>query len=473
MDSHSLIPQNRLSVCNRQALIETCNQRPRFDETILIELRKMHFSLLTSSKRSTRVRLLFLILLTSGIVPLLAQNRNEETLDTRVQQLLVRGLTRLYLEDFEGAVSVFDQALKVRPNDPALLSSMVQAQMGLGEFSSARFFIERAISADDGNTAIWELSAELSMATGAGPTLLKARQELVRLRPGSVTAHLDLIRLLSRLERTEDAVGASRIALKQAGEDPRILMERVTLFEKLGRASELDRTLLRLIEMEPADLSTRIQLGASYIRQSKWKNAESAFRSILALESDHLEAGTSLSVVLTHMGRGDEAQALLAEIVSLNRAGVSGSERQFDLSSDEALAAASEDQLETWLTEHPTHTEALKEFAKRLMARGDALKAAELYSNIVATDPRELEIWVAAIGAFVEAEDFERALEIAGKGLALFPGYAPLRIEQAKALVGAGRTEAALTTIQELLNQVKDPYQKTVLTALLEQIEGM
>ncbi|MCZ6705029.1 MAG: hypothetical protein O6942_03930, partial [Bacteroidetes bacterium] len=71
----------------------------------------MHFSLLTSSKRSTRVGLLFLILLTSGIVPLLAQNRNEEAPNTRVQQLLVRGLTRLYLEDFEGAVSVFDQAL--------------------------------------------------------------------------------------------------------------------------------------------------------------------------------------------------------------------------------------------------------------------------------------------------------------------------------------------------------------------------
>ncbi|GMQ82316.1 MAG: hypothetical protein BMS9Abin05_1764 [Rhodothermia bacterium] len=441
----------------------------------------MLFPWSTSWQFLTRTGVLLTILLASGIAapsapfiaPSNAQDRRNEVQDSLVEQLLIRGLTRLYLEDFEGAVSVFDEALKLRPYDSALLSSMVKAQMGLGDFSSARFFIGQAIDNDSRNASVWDLAAELSVTTGDFPELLHARQQLSQLRKKNASAHLDLIRLLSRLERFDDALKATSVALNQVGNDPRILLERVTVLEKLGRIAEMDRTLIRLSELEPSVILHRERLGASYIRQSKWEKAESTFRSILALEPDHLEAGTSLSVVLNHLGRSGEGRTILAEINSMNQTVVEAPENRVDLSTSDGLAAASDDQLRAWLTEHPTHKKVLQELAERLVAQGDALQAADLYARIVANSPREIEIWVAAIDAYLEGGNNERALETARRGLALFPGYVPLRIGQTQAWVGAGQTESALGAIQKLLNQVTDPDQKAVLNALLEQIESM
>jgi len=401
------------------------------------------------------------------------QDRGHQAQDSRVEQLLIRGLTRLYLEDYEGAVSVFDEALKLRPNDSALLSSMVKAKMGLGDLSSASFFIQQAIDNDERNATLWELFAELSAATEDFSALLNARRQLALLRKKNTSSHLDLIRLLSRLEHFEDALKATTVAVEMVGADARILTERVAAFEKLGLVTEMDQTLAQLSELEPSNLSHRIELGGSYVRQSLWEKAESVFRSILAVEPDNLEAGESLAAVLHHMGRTDEGQAILAEIRSMNQRIAASPGILVDLLTPDGLTAASDDQLRKWLSEHPTHKEALQELAERLITDGDALQAADLYSRIVARYPQELEMWLAAIDAYLSGRDNQLALETANQGLLLFPGYAPLRIGRAEALVAVGQTESALNAIKELLILVTDPRQKVVLNALLDQIEAM
>ncbi len=55
-------------------------------------------------------------------------------------RLLVRGMTRSFLGDLEGATQLFDQALRLQPEDAAIHGALAGTYVKLGDLSQATFY---------------------------------------------------------------------------------------------------------------------------------------------------------------------------------------------------------------------------------------------------------------------------------------------------------------------------------------------
>lgn len=378
----------------------------------------------------------------------------------------------MYLEDFVGASAVFDEALKIRPDDPTLLVSNAKAKMELSEFLTAEFFLQRAIDVAPGNGTAWELRAELGALTGNTPAVLEARQRLIQYNPDEWRRYHDLIRLLSQLERFEQALDVSDNAVVRFGEGRSVLESRLSVLEALPASVDLEQTLEKLIAFDPTNLDYRLKLAAHFVRQSLWPDAEIAFRSALDLDPENLEIGESLGAVLSHQGRDQEGIALVENIQQAlidERVG----DATLDLSTPEGRASATTSELRAFLDAHQEDVAVLSELAGRLYSDQDFLASASIYEQIISGAPRELNAWTNAIDSYVKAGAPDDALRLTDQALALFPGFTPLLILNATALVEVGRTEEAISIIQQLRERVSDADQIRSLEELLERIEAM
>ncbi len=215
-----------------------------------------------------------------------AQDIEGVTDSIRLQRILIRGLTRIYVEDFEGAASALQQGLDFRPNSPALLATMGKAQIGLGDLTSAEFYVQRALIYDPDNPDVWRSLAAISMDAGDAAAAVSALREVAVLSPNEVAARLDLIAMLVRLEQYEDASGAVEEAVSRLGPDPGLLRKQADIQERLGQSEALGVTLSRLIEDEPANIEFRYRLGALYLRTRGWEAAASILGGLLQLDSE-------------------------------------------------------------------------------------------------------------------------------------------------------------------------------------------
>ncbi len=403
-----------------------------------------------------------------------AQNHQGIATDMRVQRLLVRGLTRMYIEDFEGATTIFEEGLKIKPNDPALLASICRARMALSDYGSAQFYLRRALTYTPDNVELWRLSAELNTASGDARAVLAAYHKILALSPDDAAVHLDLIRLLKRLERLDEALAASEAALETLGASLPILVEQSGLLERLGRTDDFENTLRSLIELDPTDLAHRMRLGSSFVRRGALVEAAGIFKDVLAQASDHQQATEALIDVLRKLGSSDEAAEVRARFEWSQgiRPPDAGRTRNSHRPNPD-LGEASIENLQALLEEQPTNVDLMSTLAGKFVDTERYLEAAELYRNLVNVAPRRLDDWSAGIEAFVAGGGVEPALEMAESALALFPGYVPILIARAHALVAASDVEEAVSLIRKLQEQDMTEEQQERLQNLLSRIEAL
>lgn len=421
-----------------------------------------------------RSGLLILLLVLSPTKLLLAQNHQGVATDVRLQRLLVRGLTRMYVEDFEGATTIFEEALKIKPNDPALLASICRARMALSDYGSAQFYLQRALTTTPDDAALWRLSAELNTASGDVAAVLAAHYKILELNPDDFAVHLDLIRLLERLERHDEGLAASEAALEALGPQRSILIERSIILERLGRTDDFENSLRSLIELDPDELAFQMQLGSSIVRRGALTQAAGVFEHILTQAPDHRQAVEALADVLTKLGQSDEAAEVRARFErSLGNHRSNNGRTQVNDEPIPSLGEASIESLQALLEEQPTNVDLMSTLAGKLLDAMRYLEAAYTYRHLVNAAPRRLDDWSAGIAAFVAGGAPEQGLEMAESALALFPGYVPILIDKVHALVAASEVERAVSLIRELQGQDMTQEQKGRLRDLLSQIEAM
>jgi len=424
--------------------------------------------------RITLVGLLILLFALSPATRSQAQNHQEELANVRVQRLLVRGLTRMYIEDFEGATTIFEEGLKINPNDPALLASICRARMELSDYDSAQFYLQRALKSTSDNVDLWRLSSELNIATGNVAAVLAAYYKILELSPDDSAVHLDLIRLLERLQRHDEGLAASETALVALGPEYFILIERSKILERLGRTEDLENSLRSLIDLDPDELHFQMQLGSSIVRRGDLTEAAGVFQRILSQAPDHRQAFEALTDVLMKLGRNDDASEARTRFERAQGIRIDDTNSIQDKNrSISNLADTTIERLLSLLEEQPANVDLMSVVANRLFDAERYLEAAEIFRLLVAQDPRRLDDWPSGIDAFVEGGAYEAALEMAEGALALFPGYIPILIAKAHALVASSEIEEAVALIRQLQEKDMTEEQNARLQNLLRLTEAM
>ncbi|MFT4604425.1 MAG: tetratricopeptide (TPR) repeat protein [Rhodothermales bacterium] len=255
-----------------------------------------------------RLRLLLLICLLGplGKNEVRAQAPQDPVLTA--SRLLVRGMTRSFLGDHQGAAELLDQALRFQPEDAAIHAALASAYAELGDASQATFYAERALQLAPDRPENLEMVAELREATGDGVGSLEAYDQLVALKPLRVEAHVARARLLSRLEQRVSAAGAYATALSIAPLNPETLREYRDVTVSLGELDTALKTATSLTGLDPTAEDEQIR-AEILVRLGRTSDAVAAFQRVLVLSPGDGEATAALASLAPDLVAAPDADA--------------------------------------------------------------------------------------------------------------------------------------------------------------------
>ena len=398
---------------------------------------------------STRVILLAGLLTTAGLWSAPAGHaQSPDDLGVHAERVMVRGLSWVQNGYPDRAAAVFSEGLKVHPENPALLGAMAHTQRVLGEFGTARFYLDQALSYAPEQHDLMSQDLDLALDSGDPQAARAAMDRILALdhvEPVFVLRHLSDLRErgpadLSRLLAVQ---GMAWFPGNQA-----ILEAAVSTLEQTGHLEDATSAAGRLANLTGSWDDT-LRLARLQMQLGLWPEAESTLRPLLELDPDDAEARAMWADLDVRL----PDRSLMAE------AGMVTEDAQpvADADSLGILRAA-------WMA-NPDNEATTRSLIKLLMGQGQSREAALLASEHVDVWPRHLEIWVLGTKAWIAAGNQKAAVDLAEAARLLFPGFAPIEVVFAEALAAQGRTDDALRHLDGLM-QRWDPSSEAHRSAL-------
>lgn len=371
----------------------------------------------------------------------------------QARQLFVRGMTQAYVDDHRRAIAFYEAALRLAPNEAALLSAMADSYAALAEMRTALFYAEQARERDPENAYLYQQLAELYLETGDLERAAQAYQELLAHVPGHTGALQELARVQSARGQYEAALATYERLLEVVGEQPAVQHRMLQLYLRLGHSTRAAHLLKRMIAEDPGNSELRRLLAEQYVREERLEQAVEVLEESLAAG----DAGALLLLtdLYRQLGAEEKAEALLSDPDG------AASPAQLVTQATALLTrrAASDPQagltaarlLERALELDPQHPDALVLLGRLRLQDSRYAEAADLLARALEHNPRDPELWVQAAAAYQQADDARRAAELAEEGLLLFPGRLDLLHTAAYALMASYQNDAAIRRFEEAL----------------------
>ncbi|MBO6575606.1 MAG: tetratricopeptide repeat protein [Rhodothermales bacterium] len=209
-------------------------------------------------------------------------------------RLLVRGMTRSFLGDYDGALALFDQALRLQPDDAAIHGAIAEVHETQGDLNQASFYAERALSLAPEGPEHLRLASRLRRTTGDLVGSLEALDTLVGVRPRESAAHVERARVLVALEQRGEARAAYALADDLAPLPTPVLGELLEVHIDLGELQEAVSLTERMLSAEPA-APVALTRGQILVQLGRTEEAIESMQLALTLDPANQEAREALA----------------------------------------------------------------------------------------------------------------------------------------------------------------------------------
>lgn len=382
--------------------------------------------------------------------------------DVEAQQLFIRGLTQVSLDDYDEAVSYFQEALNRVPNQPSVLISLAESEAARDNLTSALFYARKARDQAPDRPSYRRTLAELQKQTNQLEEAVTTYRELLDRFPNDDEARLQLAQLQKRLGRPDEAIRLYE-RLIDSTEYPRYETEvqLLELYRQRGRTNDRERILNRLIDRYPRSSSFRRELGELYVEQNRYADALPLFEGLVREHPEDLEFLTRLKGLYEQTDQPEQAEAFWEQLSEeapspdqLVARAQSMYERSSDPSPDSSLTQRTTRLLRQVLDQNPKHVEALDLLGTVRYDAGAYAEAASLLKRALAEDARNRARWVRAASAHLRMHAYTQAADLAEEGRLLFPGDVDLLRIEAFARLRRGDHDRAETHFRNALSRL-------------------
>jgi len=370
--------------------------------------------------------------------------QSQTQLEAHAERVLIRGLTFMQTGFPDKAVVVFAEGLKVNPTHPVLLASMSDAQKAMGDYSSALFYIEGAISELPDDPGLHRQALTLAVESGNAELAIRESEALLRLSPDMSSDYLLLLFILSGPDQGALAVPVAEQAAARFPGSEELLRVVIETFERAGNLERTEWAMRKLLVLT-ADPEDRYELSRILILASKWEDAADELVGVLTEDPSHVEALLSLSTVQAFLpDRNLEAE--LPRGMLLQQTTVqTGGENVDSLAVYRAIVEKS-----------PEDDDSALDLAKFLARTGEYRELEIFTAEQIERDPRQIQMWILAIRSRVQTENWGGATTFAEDSVLLFPGHEPLEIELVEVLAQTERYSEAMELARDLMGRVDD-----------------
>lgn len=178
------------------------------------------------------------------------------------------GFSYLQLEQYPEAISAFEEAQKLAPQDPTVSGFLIQANLSAKRYAAAADLARAARTAHPKDLRFARLESQALRESGKVDQGLAILEDLLKAQSDDADAHLMLARAYVDANRGSQAV--------------RVLQDAQTKF--------------------PSDPSPSFELGAMLEKQKRYSDAEAAFKQALQRDPQHAPSLNYLGYMLAERG---------------------------------------------------------------------------------------------------------------------------------------------------------------------------
>jgi type IV pilus assembly protein PilF len=185
------------------------------------------------------------------------------------------------------------------------------------------------------------------------------------------------------------------------------------------------RELSSAAELDPENPEIDMSLGLAYHARGDLGMAEKYFRTALRKKPDYAEAHNNLGIVLSHLGRGDEAI------------------REFTAAASNVL--------------YPTPEVAYYNLGEEYRRRKDLAKAEEMYRRSIALNDRYADAYLRLALLYGDRGRWKEASRLLEACVEMVPDHAAAWLDLGKAYLSLGRNRDAIGAFRNAMAKTADP----------------
>ena len=218
------------------------------------------------------------------------------------------GLSFLWIENYEKALSYFQKAIEKNPRYADAYFQIGYCNDKLGRFSDAIEAYKQAIRI---KPDFAEAHINLGWAyynLGRFSDAIEAYKQAIRIKPDFAEAHINLGVAYGELGRFSDAIEAFKQAIRIKPDYAKAHYNLGVIYVNLGRFSDAIEAYKQAIRIKPDFAEAHINLGVAYGELGRFSDAIEAFKQAIRIKPDYAMAYFNLG--LTYLILGDKDSAL-------------------------------------------------------------------------------------------------------------------------------------------------------------------
>ncbi|MFR9533928.1 MAG: tetratricopeptide repeat protein [Rikenellaceae bacterium] len=363
-------------------------------------------------------------------------------------------------QDWVGGDSLLRQAIAEDSTyGPAyyyLAQSLMTQQ---GSVDSVIKYAAKAYELDSMNKWYGQTYAQVLAVAGNYPKAKELYRAAIELEPQNLNAYLMLSIVNRQLSEPLEAIAVLDSAEVRVGKNPYLSSMKQEL---LIATNQIDRAVdeaASLVEMNPADLESRLALAELYVTTQQDSLAKVEYDEALRIDPSssmvlsslarfHAERGNFVSYFAA-MKRifADRAESLENKIATFNRVTADRAFYAKNLLSISELA----DQLYEL---YPTNKQVVELYTQHLIAAGKLDEALEVYKERAEDRPAEFDYYT----TIIDIESYKQRVDsvelYARRAIQLFPDRHEVRLSQANLYSYTQRFDKAIESYQQTLNMI-------------------
>lgn len=409
--------------------------------------------------------------------------------------------------DPDRKIAILEKAVDIMPGNAQLRVKLIQAYKSQQKWSEAALVLEKTAEEDPEEDILKDLF-EAYEAMDNQDGMVSVLRRLIKLDPEDVERRLQLARLLEESNKSAEAVSVYEAALEKLDEKGRIPVYKIlgylytrldqpqkaissylkalekdqddvnlyynlsSLYEKSGQQVQADSYLAKALDLQTEDLGARLALAERLIKRGELKKAEIHVHEVLKKRPDSLEAlGLMIPITEAKNDKGDLI-SLYKKILSLDPKNETIIFNLGVLEYEAGHLADSASYFKEYVTRHPkdkdTHT-FLFDIYKKQKKWEAAFSEAQ---TLIALDPKETAPYFYIFEYFNNRGEFEKMIEVTGKGLKGHPDNTEMREYLVLAYLKTGKDDQALKEMQEILTVRPKDVPLLLQTAKLHEKQG-
>lgn len=333
-----------------------------------------------------------------------------------------------------------------------------------GRLSEARSLYEQALKLDPNNPDAHQLLGVVIHAQGDAEGGLKLLERAVELDPRNAVAHNNLGGVLRGVGKVAAAERAFAEALRLEPNYPDALANRSGLLCDLERYDEAATGLRRAVQLDPNHLDARRNLARVFMKMRRFAEAESELRYYLQFRPDHDEEVSNLAFSVQQQGRFEEADGLFKRAMELAKNNPSLLQNLRSLLAPDTRTEQERVEFREALRRNPGMRSVEMGVAVNLFERGKHERAQQIFDDILDVHGDDPDVWSDVGATILTLGKYREAEKILNRALQLNPKSPGALHNLANIYLFTNRIELAAQTFRQTL--ALDPTSATTAAGL-------